>query len=102
MKGQGCAAAAAPGDFVDTAPLASLPDLDLTGNETAGAEEQQRRERRSRDRYGRDRRDRGERGPRDNAEETVSGSMRAEFTLSIYFNDGSNGSKPALAAGSKQ
>ena len=41
-------------------------------------------------------------GPRDNPEETVSGSMRAEFTLSIYFNDGSNGSKPALAAGSKQ
>jgi len=62
------ATAAAPGDFVDTAPLASLPDLDLTGNETAGAEEQQRRERRSRDRYGRDRRERGERGPRDNAE----------------------------------
>lgn len=41
-------------------------------------------------------------GPRDNPEETVSGSMRAEFTLSIYFNDGGNGSKPALAAGSKQ
>lgn len=41
-------------------------------------------------------------GPRDNPEETVTGSMRAEFTLSIYFNDGSNGSTPALASGSKQ
>lgn len=63
------AASAAPGaDFVDTAPLASLPDLDLSAGETApavaespaGGEE--RRERRSRDRYGRDRRERGPRG----------------------------------------
>ncbi|MFY3384951.1 Rne/Rng family ribonuclease [Paracidovorax sp. MALMAid1276] len=59
------APAAAPGDFADTAPLASLPDLDLTGND-APAGEEQRRERRSRDRYGRDRRERGDRGPRDN------------------------------------
>ena len=67
-----------PADFVDTAPLTSLPDLDLSaadvqsgttgGQMDSGAqggpatEEQQRRERRSRDRYGRDRR---ERGPRD-------------------------------------
>lgn len=55
------------GDFADTAPLASLPDLDLTGNDTApgapAAEGEERRERRSRDRYGRDRQ-RGERGER--------------------------------------
>lgn len=72
------AQAAMPADFVDTAPLTSLPDLDLSaadvqsgttgGQMDSGAqggpatEEQQRRERRSRDRYGRDRR---ERGPRD-------------------------------------
>ena len=58
--------------FADTAPLASLPDLELTSNEvsvpaTDAGEDQgapERRERRSRDRYGRDRRARGERGPR--------------------------------------
>ncbi|MFN4118550.1 Rne/Rng family ribonuclease [Acidovorax sp.] len=61
--------AAAQGDFADTAPLASLPDLDLTGND-APASEEQRRERRSRDRYGRDRRERGDRGPRDSANGT--------------------------------
>ena len=27
-------------------------------------------------------------GPRDNDQITVGGAMRAEFTLSIYFNDG--------------
>ena len=66
-------APATPGDFVDTAPLASLPDLDLSitdapvlDNNGGSSEEQQPRERRSRDRYGRDRRERGERGPRDN------------------------------------
>ncbi|GDY35223.1 Rne/Rng family ribonuclease [Acidovorax sp. NB1] len=63
-------APAVPGDFVDTAPMASLPDLDLSGNDAPGngqgaGGEEQRRERRSRDRYGRDRRERGERGPRD-------------------------------------
>ena len=78
-------AAPAAGDFVDTAPLASLPDLDLTGNETAaapgangngnGAGDEQRRERRSRDRYGRDRRERGDRAPRDNADAAASPSM---------------------------
>jgi ribonuclease E len=63
------AAPAAPGaDFVDTAPLASLPDLDLSAGETAPAAAEspaggeERRERRSRDRYGRDRRERGPRG----------------------------------------
>jgi len=52
-------------DFVETAPQASLPDLDLTGNDTPtpAAEGEERRERRSRDRYGRDRQ-RGERGDR--------------------------------------
>ena len=60
------------GDFADTAPLASLPDLDLTANDAqpangSPAAEEQRRERRSRDRYGRDRRERGDRGPRDSA-----------------------------------
>jgi type IV pilus assembly protein PilO len=35
-------------------------------------------------------------GPRDNADEMVGGSMRAEFTLSIYFNDGTaNAGTPA-------
>lgn len=55
-------------DFADTSPLASLPDLDLTGNEVtvqpAAPAGEERRERRSRDRYGRDRRERGDRGDR--------------------------------------
>ena len=39
-------------------------------------------------------------GPRDNNDDAmVGGSMRAEFTLSIYFNDGTAGA--AIAAGSK-
>ncbi len=38
-------------------------------------------------------------GPRDEPTAMVGGSMRAEFTLSIYFNDGS--SNAAVAAGSK-
>jgi type IV pilus assembly protein PilO len=38
-------------------------------------------------------------GPRDDANAMVGGSMRAEFTLSIYFNDGS--ANAAIAAGSK-
>lgn len=68
---EGAEQAAPAGDFADTSPLALLPDLDLTGNESANSaagSEEQRRERRSRDRYGRDRRERGERGPRENAE----------------------------------
>ncbi len=58
-------------EFVDTSPMASLPDLDLTGGEAGGpaagsaSGEEPRRERRSRDRYGRDRR---ERAPREGAE----------------------------------
>ena len=52
--------------------MASLPDLDLTGNEvteqTAAPATEERRERRSRDRYGRDRRERGERAPREGAD----------------------------------
>lgn len=57
------------GDFADTAPLESLPDLDLSGSDAAPAQApadtEERRERRSRDRYGRDRnRDRGERNDR--------------------------------------
>lgn len=68
---EGAEQSAPAGDFADTSPLALLPDLDLTGNESANSaagSEEQRRERRSRDRYGRDRRERGERGPRENAE----------------------------------
>jgi hypothetical protein len=38
-------------------------------------------------------------GPRDDDSSSVGGSMRAEFTLSIYFNDGS--ANAANAAGSK-
>ncbi|RLJ38846.1 Rne/Rng family ribonuclease [Acidovorax sp. 106] len=59
-------------DFVDTSPMASLPDLDLTGNEVAtpaaAPATEERRERRSRDRYGRDRRERGERAPREGSD----------------------------------
>ena len=79
------ATAAAPVDFVDTAPLAALPDLDLSGNDGPAdhsgvqggpADEQQRRERRSRDRYGRDRR---ERGPREgNAEAAAPAAQDVE------------------------
>ena len=68
-------------DFVDTAPLANLPDLDLSGNEvTVGnaATEEQRRERRSRDRYGRDRR---ERGPRDTAGSAAPAMMDFDPTV---------------------
>ncbi|MHA7600317.1 Rne/Rng family ribonuclease [Alicycliphilus sp. T452] len=78
-------APAAAGDFADTAPLTSLPDLDLTANETASAAPEtanggeDRRERRSRDRYGRDRRERGERGPR--AAEAAPEAPLMEFDL---------------------
>ncbi len=63
----------APADFADTAPLALLPDLDLTGNDMPSAAAQadtgETRTRRSRDRYGRDRQ-RGERGePRRDGQE---------------------------------
>jgi ribonuclease E len=54
-------------DFVDTAPLAALPDLDLSGNEpvpVAAPVEGTETKRRSRDRYGRDRGERGNRAPR--------------------------------------
>ncbi|WP_298209837.1 ribonuclease E/G, partial [Acidovorax sp.] len=86
---EAAAPTAVPGDFVDTAPLASLPDLDLTGNEApangnGAAAEEQRRERRSRDRYGRDRRERGERGPRDgngNSAEAAAPAMLLDQDL---------------------
>ncbi|WCM92231.1 Rne/Rng family ribonuclease [Acidovorax sp. NCPPB 2350] len=59
----------AQAEFVDTSPLATLPDLDLNvGESTATPDDEPRRERRSRDRYGRDRRERGDRAPRDGAE----------------------------------
>lgn len=79
------ATATAAADFADTAPLTSLPDLDLTANETASATPEaanggeERRERRSRDRYGRDRRERGERGAR--AAEAASAAPLMEFDL---------------------
>ncbi|KRD27015.1 ribonuclease E [Acidovorax sp. Root267] len=84
VEAQETAAAAAPGDFVDTAPLAALPDLDLTGsdaqpNGNGAAAEEQRRERRSRDRYGRDRRERGERGPRDNTGAEAAAPAMLDF-----------------------
>lgn len=80
-------APAVPGDFADTAPLASLPDLDLSGNDAPGngqgaGGEEQRRERRSRDRYGRDRRERGERGSRDgNGAEAAAAPAMLDFDL---------------------
>lgn len=80
--------ASAPGDFVNAAPLASLPDSDPNATDVrapessnGASEEQQPRERRSRDRYGRDRRERGERGPRDsgaNAEGAAPVMMDAD------------------------
>ncbi len=79
-------------DFVDTSPMASLPDLDLTGNEVAtppaAPATEERRERRSRDRYGRDRRERGERAPReggDNAAEAqpVSAAPAADVAPTV-------------------
>lgn len=83
---EGAALAAAPqgADFLDTTPLASLPDLDLSGNDAAqGAQAAQpageeRRERRSRDRYGRDRRERGERPAREEAAAEASAEPVAE------------------------
>ena len=69
-------------DFADTAPLASLPDLDLTGNDTAPAADE-RRERRSRDRYGRDRRERGERGPRDTVESAAPAMMELDTSAPV-------------------
>jgi len=39
-------------------------------------------------------------GPRDNPKDAIGGAMRAEFTLSIYFNDGS-AAKTASAAASR-
>ena len=83
--------AAVPGDFVDTAPLASLPDLDLTGNDVAAPEqaatasEEQRRERRSRDRYGRDRRERGERGERGEREPREGGNAEGTAPAMMDF-----------------
>jgi ribonuclease E len=67
------AAATQTPDFADTAPIESLPDIDLSateGTQTA-AEPQERRERRSRDRYGRDR----QRGNRQDAAPAAQGDM---------------------------
>jgi ribonuclease E len=83
---EGAALAAAPqgADFLDTAPLASLPDLDLSGNDAAPQAQatqpagEERRERRSRDRYGRDRRERGERPAREEAAAEASAEPVAE------------------------
>ncbi len=74
---QGAGASAA--DFADTAPLSSLPDLDLSGNETAPANDD-RRERRSRDRYGRDRRDRA---PRDAVESAAPAMMELDTSAPV-------------------
>ena len=84
-------ASQAPADFADTAPLASLPDLDLTGNETPAvapaAEGEERRERRSRDRYGRDRQrgERGERGERTERTEPAQEGQSAPASM-LDFN----------------
>ncbi len=62
-------------DFADTAPIDSLPDIDLSADEGVNAaqatEPQERSERRSRDRYGRDR----QRGSRQQAAPAVEGEM---------------------------
>ena len=75
----------AAADFVDTSPMAALPDLDLSVHDVtngsaapAAADGEERRERRSRARYGRDRRERGERGARDGeAAATADGAPAA-------------------------
>ncbi|MBU1815485.1 MAG: Rne/Rng family ribonuclease [Gammaproteobacteria bacterium] len=90
-------AGAVPGDFVDTAPLATLPDLDLTGNESPATEEQQRRERRSRDRYGRDRRERGERGPRDNGNADAAATPAATPSMMDFDPTAGAHAEPAAA-----
>ncbi|AVS84204.1 ribonuclease E/G, partial [Paracidovorax avenae] len=103
-------------EFVDTSPMASLPDLDLTGSEAGGpaadsaSGEEPRRERRSRDRYGRDRR---ERAPREGAEaesapvdesttaqavQDVAGEGAAqEAPRRSYFSQGGSASAPIAA-----
>ena len=103
-------------DFVDTAPLSALPDLDLTGNDAPAAPAatgEERRERRSRDRYGRDRRERGERAPREGqvaesqaAEADASASVpavpadepQAEAPRRSYFNAASTAPAAPLSA----
>jgi ribonuclease E len=82
------ASAATPPDFVDTAPLASLPDLDLSSHEvTTGhaASDDQRPGRRSRDRYGRDRRDRA---PRDAAGAAASAMMDFDPSVTARADSG--------------
>lgn len=79
-------AAQAPADFADTAPLASLPDLDLTGSqapaESPAAEGEERRPRRTRDRYGRDRQ-RGERGERTEPAQEDQGAPAATLDFNL-------------------
>ncbi len=104
-------------EFVDTSPMASLPDLDLTGGEAGSPAtgstpgEEPRRERRSRDRYGRDRR---ERAPREGAEvetapvtetttaqavQDVAGEGPAqEAPRRSYFSQGGGAPAPTAAA----
>ncbi|XDF36614.1 Rne/Rng family ribonuclease [Paracidovorax avenae] len=85
-------------EFVDTSPMASLPDLDLTGGEAGSPAadsaqgEEPRRERRSRDRYGRDRR---ERAPREGAE--AEAAPVAESTTAQAVQD-VGGESPAQEA----
>ena len=85
-RGQEGQATQAPADFADTAPLASLPDLDLTGNEVPAAapaaEGEERRERRSRDRYGRDRQ-RGERAERGEPRQEASSAAPAMLDFDL-------------------
>lgn len=85
-------APAAGQDFVDTAPLSALPDLDLTAPAvSAGAAQdasapeaaEPRRERRSRDRYGRDRRDRAPRTVDADAPLSAEQDESAETMLDI-------------------
>ncbi|MDA8454563.1 Rne/Rng family ribonuclease [Acidovorax sp. GBBC 3334] len=108
----------AQAEFVDTSPLAALPDLDLTlGDAPApaeGAPGEEPRQRRSRDRYGRDRRERGgDRAPREGSEaeaaqagdapahsvtSTEHGDAAQDSPRRSYFSQGGNAPAAAPAA----
>ncbi len=95
----------APADFADTAPLASLPDLDLSGNDMPAAPAQgeagETRTRRSRDRYGRDRQ-RGERGERTEQRRDAQDAPATEGTMMDFELPGQPAPAEALAPDSNR
>jgi len=95
----------APADFADTAPLASLPDLDLSGNDMPAAPAQgeagETRTRRSRDRYGRDRQ-RGERGERTEQRRDAQDAPATEGTMMDFELPGQPAPAEAVAPDSNR